>query len=365
MTSQVVRQSQSRLGGRVVALVAAVVAVGVMTDAAEAAKVKGTVVAKDVQRGTVVTADRKGAAKTLRTGGVKKIKVGQRVVAARATLNADGTYAAKRVKRAGGVAKQARVKATVVQKSAKGLVVSAGSSTFEIRGKRAKTLARASQAGPQVGDVVVADVKLGAGGPTGIEFKTLSEVAVLEVEGIFLDATETELRIAVAKRGLVTIAIPAGQQVALAAGDEVEAIVSINEDGSFTLVALKGEDDDSEDYGIDYDAEDGWVEVEGLISELTAETVKVDAGPHASVTCLVPAGLIEDGDFAVGDEVEMECAVTDGGAFELVSLESENAEVEVDRDSDDDEDEDDDDDDEDDDDSDDDDDEDEDEGDDD
>lgn len=78
------------------------------------------------------------------------------------------------------------------------------------------------------------------------------------------------------------------------------------------------------EHGIDSDAENSEVEIEGLISELTATSVTVSAGPSASVACSVPAGVSVAG-FAVGDEVEIV-----QGSFELRELESDEHEVEFD-----------------------------------
>lgn len=109
----------------------------------------------------------------------------------------------------------------------------------------------------------------------------------------------------------------------------MELLVSIAADGSLTLVALKGEEDeDRGEHGIDFDAENGEVEIEGLISELTTTSVTVSAGPSASVACSVTAGVSVAG-FAVGDEVEIECELVQG-RFELRELESDEHEVEFD-----------------------------------
>lgn len=315
--------------GLVAVAVAAVVVA--LPATAGAATVKGTVVAKDVKRGTLATAARGGAVTTLRTRAVRRYRVGQRVVAS-AAARADGTYAASRI-RSVGRAKRARVSGAVVQAARGGYLVSAGSSTFAI--SRRTRAAAAAVSGPRPGDVVVADVKLAGGALSGERLRQVGTTSVLELEGIFLDVIDGRLRLAVEKRGLVEVEVPAGMTVTAKAGDEVELLVSIGAEGALTLVALKGEDD-ADDHGIDFDAEDGEVEIEGLISELSATSLTVSAGPTASVSCVVPAGVSLVG-FAVGDEVEMECKLVDG-SFELRELESDDHEVEFEPEDDDDED---------------------------
>lgn len=144
--------------GLVAVAVAAVVVA--LPATAGAATVKGTVVAKDVKRGTLATAGRGGAVTTLRTRAVRRYRVGQRVVAS-AAVRADGTYAASRIRSVGG-AKRARVRGAVVQAARGRYLVSAGSSTFAIS-RRTRTVAASSASGPRPGDVVVADVKLSGG----------------------------------------------------------------------------------------------------------------------------------------------------------------------------------------------------------
>lgn len=303
-----------------VAVVAVVVA---LPATAGAATVTGTVVAKDVKRGTLATAGRGGAVTTLRTRAVRRYRVGQRVVAS-AAARGDGTYAASRI-RSVGRAKRARVRGAVVRAARGGYLVSAGSSTFAISRRTRMAVAAAAASGPRPGDVVVADVKLADGALTAERLREVGTTGVLELEGIFLDVSDGRLRLAVEKRGLVEVEVPAGMAVTAKAGDEVELLVSIGAEGALTLVALKGEDD-ADDHGIDFDADDGEVEIEGLISELSATSLTVSAGPTASVTCVVPAGVSVVG-FAVGDEVAMECKLVDG-SFELRELESDGNEVE-------------------------------------
>jgi hypothetical protein len=306
-----------------VALGAILAAAVVVPGVADAKQVKGTVVAKDVQRGTLVTAARSGAVTTLRTTGIKRYRVGQRIAAA-AAARPDGTFAASgKVQRRKGTARTARVRATVVQRAGGRYLLSAGSSTFAI-GRRG---AGAAAAAPQPGDIVVADVRLGGNGATGARVKTVGQAAMLEVEGILLGSADGVLRLAVEKRGEVAVTVPEGQQISAAPGDEIEAIVSVEADGTFTLVSVRGEDD-SQDGGLDFDAEKGSVDAEGVVGALSETSLTVDAGGGASLTCAVPAGTSLGG-LAVGDDVAVQCRLLPGGGFELVQLESGDIEIDL------------------------------------
>lgn len=314
--------SVGRVGGAL-AVVGAMALAGALPAGAGAAgpSLRGAVVAKDQARGTLAIAAGGGRVVTLRpTAGVGRYRVGQRIAAA-AGRRADGTYEARRV-RVDGRAGAARVRAVLVGRSNRGYLLSAGSSTFSIRARAAST-----PAGLAPGAVVVARLALGAGGASSRALSRVGEAAMVEIEGILLSSGADRLELAVAGRGRVAVTLPAGLAVAAAPGDEIELLVSVGEDGSFTLVALSGEDDEG---GLDLDAEAGEVEVEGVLSALSEDSVSVSASAAGMITCSVPAGVSLAG-FAIGEAVEMECTLREG-AFELRELESEHAEVEIDDD---------------------------------
>jgi hypothetical protein len=317
---------------------AAAIAAAALTPAAADAATKtynGTVVAKDAKRQTVVTTDARGAVRTFRVkSGANSYRIGQKV-AVRGTDRADGTYDAGRVKRSGKAGK-ARVRAAIVQNKNGRYLVSAGGSTFSIRAK-----ARVAAA---PGDIVVADVTLGSGGPAAETIREVGQAGAVELEGIFLGLADGKIELAVERRGRVFVTVPPELTVDATPGDEIELIASVQADGSFVLLTLDGDDegddedgdDNRPDHGIDLDMEDGEAEVDGVITALSAESITVQAGsPTASITCAVPAGVSLEG-FAVQDEVEMKCELVNG-SFELRELESENAEVkhEVEQDDDD------------------------------
>lgn len=290
--------------------------------AAKSSNWNATVIAKDTDRGRLVTAGRGGDVRTVHASkrAANVARLGQRVKV-RGQRQADGTYQAERLRR-NGKAKRTRIRGAVVERSSGRYLVSAGGSVFSIRAKSSRKARAASSDGVGAGDLVVADVELTGDGLVERRVRDVGDVSTIEVEGLFLELGDGVLKVAVEKRGLVEIAVPADMTVQPPApGDEVELLASIGPDGALTLVAFDADDDD----GIDFDAEDGEAEIEGVIADLTAEAVTVQSG-GGTLTCAIPAGVTLTG-FAVGDAVEMECLMV-GGAFTLRELESETDEFE-------------------------------------
>lgn len=323
-----------RAAARMLVAAAATSLLAAVPASAEASRWRGTVVAKDAQRGTFATATRRGTVRTLRASPrrLDRVRIGRRV-AVRARRLADGTYAARRV-RTGRRARRARVRATVVEHDhrLRRYLVSAGGSVFAIRAA-ARSRARAAHGGARPGDVVLVDVAIRSGHLDGRRIAEIGHVSMLELEGIFLALADGTLRVAVERRGLVEVAVPGELGVpAPAPGDQVELIVTVGDDGAFTLVALRREDEE-DDVEVELDDEDGELEVEGLVTELSETSVAVQAAGAASpVACAVPAGTPLGG-FAVGDSVEMDCRLLDGElVLEEIELSDEPDEVDDDED---------------------------------
>jgi len=232
------------------------VAAGLLAAAAPASAAtawKGVVVAKDAQRGTVVTASANGAVRTTRSAKVASLKLGQRLAVTGNRL-ADGTFKAASLK-VTGRAKTARVKAVVVswQKSQRRLLVSAGGSTFALtRNAKARTLSSVTETGPQPGDQIAATVSVTTGTAQATAVTTVGHLGTIEVEGIVTKLVAgTSVELIVAKAGYVTFALPAGfvLPTGLAVFDEVSAKVSVGVDGKLTLLELESDGDD--DHGDD------------------------------------------------------------------------------------------------------------------
>lgn len=145
--------------------------------------------------------------------------------------------------------------------------------------------------------------------------QTVGEATAVELEGIALGLQDDVLRIAVARRGEVCISVPEGLlSGAPIAGDQIEVVVSVGPDGSFTLVALDSEDGEHEDgdHRIEIDEETSEVEAGGILGALSPQSVSVVVGSQA-ITCLVPAEA-DLSAFMVGEEVEARCVLVDGVA---------------------------------------------------
>ncbi len=111
--------------------IAAIALLAALPATASADTVDGVVVARDAQRGMVVTAGRGGAVAALRVQRAAAFKPGLRV-RAKATQLGDGTYRVRRVKRRGR-AGAAKARFTVLARADRALVVSAGGTTFTLR----------------------------------------------------------------------------------------------------------------------------------------------------------------------------------------------------------------------------------------
>ena len=293
----------------------------VLPATAGAATFRGAVVAKDAARKALVTASRDGTVRTVRLHtGFARFRVGA-LVAVRGAKLPDGTYSAGGVRRIGR-APGTHVRGTVVQRLAKRLVVSAGGSVFALR-VTGKQLA-ADGGGLEPGDRVDCHVRFKRGSPetpaNGI--KEVGHDGQLVLEGIYLTTDDDgTIELAVVHKGRVLVSVPDGVDVpAFTAGDVVVLVVTVEDDGSFTLV--KGENESSRD-----DGDDGGVDiggerftVAGAITALGVDglSVKVPERPE-QVRCTFKAGSELVTGFAVGQWVSMTCAYGDGRLV-LVSL---------------------------------------------
>ena len=182
---------------------------------------------------------------------------------------------------------------------------------------RVKTGASEGAGGLQAGDKVDCDARLKNGGLEAGE-GDIDEVGHddhLVLEGIYLDtADDGTIELAVVHRGRVYVSVPDGMEVpAFAPGDEVALEVTINEDGSFTLVSADNENDD--EGGISKDE----FSVVGILASLTGDAVAVKVeGRVEPVRCTLPAEF-DPADFAAGQRVYMSCKYREG-RFVLLSL---------------------------------------------
>ena len=241
--------------------------------AASADTVDGVVVARDAQRGIVVTVSG-GSVAALRVQRAGAFKPGAKL-RAKANQLGDGTYRVRRVKRRGRVG-ATKARFTVLARADRSLVVSAGGTTFAVG---------AGAAAPSPGAVVAARLRLAGGKATVAKARTLAQLTRLELNGRFAGFADGVLRLDVGAGTLLSVTVPAGVEPALQAGDEVELLV----DGSFNLIAIDGE-----------------IEVHGALTAVAPGSLSVGA-----VTCAVPEDL-DVSDLVVGDAVLVVCSLVDG-----------------------------------------------------
>jgi Domain of unknown function (DUF5666) len=227
-------------------------------------------VARDAQRGMVVTAGRGGAVAALRVKRAAAFKPGLRV-RVKATPMGDGTYNVRRVKRRGR-AGAATARLTLVGRADRALVAMAGGTTFGLR---------SSAAVPAPGALVVAKLRLAGGKATVTKLRQVGQASTLTLRGRFAGFDGGVLRL----EGGIAVTVPAGVQPALELGAEVELLV----DAAFSLIAIDGE-----------------LEVYGVLTAIAPTSLTV-----GTVTCAVPEDL-DVSDLVVGDSVLVYCALVDG-----------------------------------------------------
>jgi len=299
-----------------------VAAIGlILPAAANAGAFRGVVIAKNAKRNALVTASANGTVRTVRAPkAFGKVALGA-LVAVRANRLPDGTFAARGTKQL-RKAKRARVRATVVKRTRKKLYLSAGNSVFAfgLRGKAGSKL--------QPGDRVNASAAFGKTTIFCHDVTPIGHDDQLELEGIYLSTSDNVISLGVHGRGLVKVNVPDDLDVPeLNAGDEISVVVTVEPDGTFTLVSLDNEDESGDSSGDDgVDMGDNWFSVKGVISSLAAGSVAVEVERHPEpVRCAVPPKVDLSG-FAKGQFVEMSCKLVEG-RFVLVKLRSKTAEL--------------------------------------
>ena len=287
---------------------------------ATASAFSGVAVAKDQHRHTVVVASKGGLVRTVRAPGrLASLRVGHGVVYSARRLS-DGTFRATGIRMA-GAARSATLRGIVVrnQQRLHRLLLSTGGSVLAVR---SPSRGFASSRGPRAGTRVEVRVQITRNGLQATTLTSMGQASTLELEGIFLSVNGDQLRLAVEHRGEVFVTIPAGFQLPqLQAGDEIEAIVSVDAAGAFTLVSVQTDDEnDSDHQGIG--EEDGKIEVHGPITQLGGGTITVQPHNGSAIQCAVPAGTDLSG-FQLQDTVEMKCADV-GGTLTLLRIKKED-----------------------------------------
>ncbi|MDQ2909500.1 MAG: hypothetical protein M3R39_00510, partial [Actinomycetota bacterium] len=274
---------------------------------ATASAFRGVAVAKNPARHSIVAASKGGVVRTLRAPGrAGSIRLGRQLAYSARRLS-DGTFRASSL-RVRGNARHAVIRGIVVrnQRRLHRLLIAAGNSVFAVRSPRGFT--SFASRGLRPGDRVEVQVTISKSGLEAGSLQEIGHADSLELSGIFLGMTsDGQLRLAVEHRGEVFVAVPAGFQLPQQPGDEVEAVVTVDAAGAFTLVSIQSDDENDDDHeGIDEDH--GTIEVKGAITDLTDTSITVQSNHASPVTCAIPPGT-DLSAFKVNDQVEMKCVL--------------------------------------------------------
>jgi hypothetical protein len=302
---------------KVLVLAAGVIVAAAFNGTADAARWNGVVVAKDAKRKAVVTVSR-GSVRTVRAPAkFRRLRVGQRVAVTARALP-DGTFAAAVVRGQGRVTR-VRFRGVVVRhdRRAGRLILSAGSSVFAARMTGRSPASANPDSGLKPGDKVAVDGDVGGGSLKAGDVDEIGHADVLELEGIFLYTTKDGFDLAVVHRGLVHVAVPDGTLVPpFKAGDQIEVLVRVGGDGSFTF--MKGRNDER-DYGKGKDK--GEYLAEGVLAGKSPLSVSV-RGEKGTLTCAIPAGL-DLSFFRIGEKAKLVCVSRDGDLV-MIKLRTDN-----------------------------------------
>jgi hypothetical protein len=308
-------------------LAASIAALAVVLPAtAGAATFRGAVVAKDSARKALVTASKDGTVRTVRLHtNFNRFRVGS-TVAVRGVKLPDGTFSAAAVRRL-GKARGTQVRGTIVRQLAARLVMSAGGSVFALRlaGKQS-----AAEGGLKPGDRVDCNVRFKGGSPEtrrdGVD--KIGHEGQLVLEGIYLSTDEQgTIELAVIHKGRVFVNVPENVEVPVFhAGDEVALVVTVEADGSFTLV--KGESENEPGEGDDdgnVDIRKEQFSVPGVLSAIGVDGLSVKVqGRVEAVRCTFKAGSVDLSGYEVGQWVYVTCKYAEG-RFVLVAIKHKDA----------------------------------------
>lgn len=289
--------------------------------------VRGVVVARNIARHALVVSSPAGIVHTVRFANakqVRRVRVGSDVIARSIALG-DGTFHAKALKILGH-APRATIRGTVVNNTARSVLLSAGGSVFAVRDrshptskrKRGHLLANASFASASLapGDVVKATMSYSEGSAQQASgqvstIQQLGQTGIIGLDGVLssintapttgtttgASTTVTSITIAVDQGALTTVSIPPSISLpsTIAVGDRVEVIAAYANQ-AFSLVTIK---DDSlaatevtQGTNQSGNVEDQTVEAEGYVVTANATTLVVQPGGGASsVTFAIPTTL--------------------------------------------------------------------------
>ncbi|MHB8379089.1 MAG: hypothetical protein ACYDB2_04095 [Acidimicrobiales bacterium] len=286
--------------------------------------IRGTVVADNGSRRTLVVSLRSGELRTLRFSTTPRVAVGSQI-SSRAIKLADGTFRASTLI-TGARARSARLRATVISSRGNRLELSGGGSVFAVSGSGSRISPKTSgSSSPQSGDVVdvVVDIQHGSLDETSVQVVGTS--SMIDLEGVLASLSSTSLTINVDAGATTTVVIPTSITLpsTIAVGDKVELLVAYANQ-VFTLVTI-GDDQaaaNNTSSGVTQTGgdESSNIEVEGLIVAADATSLTIQPGDsEAPVTVVVPSTMTL-APLSVGDQVHVTASLA-GGVLTLISLE--------------------------------------------
>jgi hypothetical protein len=297
----------------------------VLPATAGAATFRGAVVAKDSARKALVTASKDGTVRTVRLHtNFNRFRVGS-TVAVRGVKLPDGTFSAAAVRRL-GKARGTHVRGTIVRQLAARLVMSTGGSVFALRlaGKQG-----AAEGGLEPGDRVDCAVHFKGGSPRtrrdGVD--KIGHDGQLVLEGIYLSSDEEgTIELAVIHKGRVFVKVPENVEVPdFQAGDEVALVVTVEADGSFTLVKGESENEPGEGDDGNVDIAKEQFSVPGVLSAIGVDGLSVKVQGHDQpVRCTFKPGSVDLSGYEVGQWVYVTCKYA-AGRFVLVGIKHKDA----------------------------------------
>lgn len=227
-------------------------AVLVPASAMAAAPRKGVVIDFRAHAKTATVAAAGGRLVAVHTS--KRARVGSVVKLSSARQLRNGTFSARLVRV--GRARHARIRAKVVARVGRSLMLSARGTTFAVKLRGRRTMEHTAT--PPVGSTVVADVTIMDDGE--LEAADVNETAApvagqtLEVEGNVTANDGTSLTVSARDDGVSTdfVINGGGADISgLTVGSEVELQVTVNADGTFTLAQgeLNGDDQEADHGG--------------------------------------------------------------------------------------------------------------------
>ena len=290
--------------------------------------VRGTVVADNTARHTLVVSESSGALRTLRFSSARHVAIGSRITS-RTTRLGDGTLRASTLK-VYAKSRSTHLRAVVVSSHASRLELSGGGSVFTVvrRGPAPRTSGSSSL---QPGDIVNVTVDFTAGTLDETTIEDVGTSNLIDLQGVLssLSLTTGQLTINVENGATTTVSIPTSITLpsTIAVGDQVEVLVDY-QNQTFSLVTIVDDTTAANDSssGVSQSGGDQGsnIEIEGLVTAASTTSVTIQTGDNAApVTVYGTSGSFTVP--TVGDQVHV-VATMMGTVLTLVSIDVQSPE---------------------------------------